>query len=270
MYVMALLMFVACREESVFDRQATIDEELEEASGIMESENLMDEDVAMAEEALYEVDAETSGRSLESTCRTVTVDSTAYTVTIDFGEGCVGPYGRERSGQIVITYGGEFNDGLANRVVTFVDYYVNNRQISGTIELSNFNENASGNITATRKLIDYTVAFPNGTTRVINGSNTREILSGYGDGLLSNNIVSVTGSYTAATSRGVSYTYEIVEPVVLDYECLISGGMLRKSGVVEITRVGAVRIRTKTIDYGDSCDNTYSVSIDSEVVEVEG
>lgn len=267
--VFSLFVLMACREEDQTLRELTVSEELAAASEVLDTENLADEDMAMVEEVLYEVVASQSARQLEA-CRMITIDSAKREVVIDFGEGCVGPYGRERAGKILITFGGEFNEGLGRRTVTFDGYQVNNRQITGTIEVSEYSQNEDGNYSSTRTLIDYTIVFPNGVTRVINGSNTREFLAGFGDGIWSNNVVSITGSYTTETSRGWVFNYDILEPVILDYACLFEGGMLRKLGVIEITRQNASRIRTKMIDYGESCDNSYTVTIGEETINIEG
>ncbi|UXP30885.1 hypothetical protein N6H18_11030 [Reichenbachiella agarivorans] len=268
MVVMMSTIFFACDRANELDDSR--DEELGATEEILDAENMVDEDVSLTEDALNDISASASGRSVASLCAEITVDSVNHVITLDFGSGCVGPYGRSRSGKIVMTYGGEFNDGLANRIITFEDYVVNNKEVTGSIEVGNYNQTTDGTYTATRTMNNYTVTFPNGTSKTILGATTYEIIEGYGDYDVSNNVVLVTGSYKTTTTFGATYTYTIVEPVKLSYACLLSGNMLRVEGLIEIKRTNAVRVRTKTIDYGEGCDDSYTVSIDSELIEVEG
>ncbi|SHJ51735.1 hypothetical protein SAMN04488028_101371 [Reichenbachiella agariperforans] len=261
---MSGLMYACDREDQL---EIDNDEELEATSEILDAEGSSDEDVALLDVTLQNLSSSASARTKEL-CAAISVDSVAQVITLDFGEGCVGPYGRTRSGQLIITFGGEFDDDLANRIITYDNYTVNDRQITGSIELRNINKSEAGNYTWTRTLKDYTVTYANGQSKTINGSTTRELIEGYGDHDISNNVVLVTGNYETTTTFGTSYTYTIVEPVRLDYPCWTTGGMLRISGVVEISRDNANRVRNKMIDYGDECDNNYTVVINSERITV--
>ncbi|NJM93446.1 MAG: hypothetical protein HC842_01210 [Cytophagales bacterium] len=139
------------------------------------------------------------------------------------------------------------------------------RSITGTIEVRNVNLNSSGNLTFTRKVTGYTITFPGGRTVTINGEVTRELIEGAGDGILSNNVYSITGNYTATSSRGRSYTYTITEPVIANFNCRADGQMLRTQGVITITRQMLRRTMTKTVNFGTgSCDNSYEVTVEGE------
>src|SRR5688572_24366598 len=119
----AVLFFAqACDDEK--ETPMTEEEEVEIAEESNAAKNTMEEDVQDFDGMISE--SESDGGRVSEACVVVTRDSDAKTITLDFGEGCVGPHGRERSGKVIITYGGEFGDNLANRVVTFEDYFVNN------------------------------------------------------------------------------------------------------------------------------------------------
>jgi hypothetical protein len=193
----------------------------------------------------------------------------AKTITLDFGEGCVGPYGRERSGKVIITYSGTFGDNLANRVITFEDYFVNDKQITGKLELRDFNVSANSNLTLTRKAIDYAVHFPNGNTFTLNGSTTIEWLEGEGDFDRSNNVLMITGSYTGVSSRGRNVSFEITEPVIVSFPCGEEGKFLRVDGKTELRVSNAVGARVRTVDYGDGdCDETIVVTINDRIFTI--
>ena len=267
---LGIFILVSCQEG---DELSTIElsetEQVEIFSNSTEVSNYADEEIDISYQAQFTEN--TAGR-LESyweECVQITRDTMAKQVTIDFGEGCTGPYGRTRSGRVLITYDGEFNDGLANRVITFEDYFVNARQFLGRIELRNVNRNEEDILTASRSLVDFTVVYPNGNSMVINGSTTRAWLEGEGDGDPSTNVIQLTGSYEGVSTKGRSFSHEIVEPVIADFGCRLSGGFLRTEGVIEMTLSGIRRERVRTVDYGDgSCDSEYSVTINDEVTTV--
>ena len=267
--LMALLAGVtylsACDNDEDITTPDTSNEDVEIFSEATLSNTLADEDLEFVE-IVSATESNGGKSSLEHLpqCANVSRDAEAQTITIDFGDGCVGPFGRERSGKIIITYGGSFNDGMANRVISFDNYFVNNRQISGTIELRNFNRNNDGFLTATRALNGYTVTFPDGNSVTINGSMMREWIEGEGDGDPTTNVIRLTGSYEGVSTRGITYTHTITEPVIARFSCRAQGGFLRTAGIIEMIRknenVSMQRVRK--ILYGDDvCDNEFKVII---------
>lgn len=256
-----LITLFSCREAD--EDAITEQEEVQIASESSSSESLTDEEIMAIEEELV-LNPE-GGRVSSGGCAVVTRDEAAKTITLDFGSGCIGAFGRERSGKIVITYGGEFGDNLANRVISFDNYYVNDKGITGTIELRDFNTDASGNLTATRKRNDLTVHFPGGTTFTSNGSVTITWLEGQGDSDTTNDILQITGSYTGVSSRGRTVTHTITEPIVVNFACYSAGGFARTDGRTEL-RISGVRERVRVVDFGDgTCDGTITVSINGKV-----
>lgn len=266
-----IFIFQACNEDSNEVATVSTEEELDIVENGSESEAVVDEDLQIIDQSV-EGTAASGGRIAgDSLCVTVIRDEVAKTIILDFGDGCIGPYGRERSGKIIITYGGTFDDDMANRVITFEDYYVNNKNITGAILLRDINRNAEGNLTATRALEDYTIHYPDGNTFVMNGSTTREWLEGEGDGVLSNNVFRITGAYEGVSTRGRGFTHTITVPIITDFSCRASGGFARVSGVKEMVINGIDRNRTRTVDYGDgTCDNEITVTINNKVYTITG
>ncbi|MCA6074699.1 hypothetical protein [Fulvivirga sedimenti] len=257
--------FTACNNDEDAVQADTSAEDLEIVSEASFTNTLADEDLEMVE---LVTEASISGGKTSNhhlpECAVVTRDAENQQVIIDFGEECIGPFGRTRSGKIIISYGGEFNDQMANRVISFDNYVVNNRQISGTIELRNFNRSEEGFLTATRALVGYTVTYPDGNSVTVNGSTLREWIEGEGDGDPLTNVIRITGGYEGTSTRGVRFTHTITEPVIARFACRAQGGFLRTAGIIEMIRKNEnfSKERIRTILYGDDiCDNTITVII---------
>jgi hypothetical protein len=260
-FLIVSAIFVSCKDDA--EEEVTEQEEVQIANESSSSESLTDEELQAMEEEL--VQNPKGGRIAGSGCATVTWNESAKTVTIDFGDGCVGVYGRERSGKIIITYGGEFGDHLANRVVTFEDYFVNNKQITGSIEMRDFNVDGNGNLTATRKRINLTIHFPDGNTFTSNGSTTVTWIEGGGDEDTSNDKLSITGSYTGVSSRGRTVTHTILEPIIVSYACYADGGFARIDGKTEL-KIAGQHERIRIVDFGDgTCDETITITVNGRV-----
>jgi hypothetical protein len=260
--ISAVLWIQGCNHDDNAD--ISEDEQMNIAENSTISDNAIDEDLQAFDETVS-----TSRNGRIATCPVVTRDSNAKTITIDFGNGCQGRYGRSRTGKILITYGGAFDDSLANRTITFQNYTVGGRQVSGTIELKNFNVTDQGQLTADRAVIDYTITFPNGNNFVLNGTSTRTWLSGLGDGIPGNEVVQLTGSYSGTSTHGRTYTRTITTPVIADFNCRAAGNFLRVSGIEEMEVTKAKKNRTRTIDYGNgNCDNTITITVNGKSEEV--
>lgn len=253
------VLLTSCdREERLNQGSEQEEEQAIESASI--GEDATDDALEIIAQAEIEVSA-TGGRINNDMCAIITHDIESKKVTIDFGEGCVGPYGRERKGKIIVTYSTEIGDSIGNRIITFEDYFVNNKGVTGTIELRDVSINASGNLQSVKKLVDLTISFPNGEQVVFNGTRTREWISGAGDGDRSNNVYRITGSISGESTTGRSFTHEIVEPIIADWSCAAQGNFARIAGVVEMTKLGGYVSRKRTVDYGDGeCDNTIVIT----------
>lgn len=263
-FLLVAFITFSCQDE----KEDTISEqeEVEIVNASSSSESLSDEELQAIELELA-LNPE-GGRVAGSGCALVTWDKTAKTVTLDFGDGCTGAYGRERSGKIIITYGGEFGDRLANRVVTFENYFVNNKQITGSIEMRDFNMDENGKVTGTRKRIDLTIHFPDGNTFTSNGSTTVTWISGQGDNDWTNDVFTITGSYTGVSTRGRTVNHVILEPVLVSFACYADGGFARIGGKTEL-RISGARERVRTIEFGDgTCDDTITVTINGRIYTI--
>lgn len=255
---MAALFLASCDNNA--DQQGTETEEEQTLEAASVSEDETDDVLEIAYQ--YETELVSSGGRVRTTsCAVVTNDKENNIITIDFGDGCVGPHGRERSGKIFIAYSHEIGDSLANRIITFENFFVNNKSITGTIELRDISVNDAGNLQSVKRLTDLTISFPNGDKTVFNGSRTREWLSGDGDADPSNNVYKITGSVEGISTTGRSFTHTIVEPIIADWSCAAQGNFARISGVVEMTKLKGYSTRKRTVDYGNGeCDNMITIT----------
>jgi len=269
-FLFVTLFLASCDRDDSFN-QGTEQEEEQIIESASISEEASDDILEIAAQAEIELVA-SGGRTSSEMCATVTHDKENKKVTIDFGDGCVGPYGRERKGKIIVTYSSEIGDNISNRIITFENYFVNNKGVTGTIELRDVSINDSGNLQSVKKLVELTISFPNGESIVFNGSRTREWIGGADDEDPSNNVYRITGSVEGKSTTGRSFIHEIVEPIIADWSCAAQGNFARISGIVEMTRLGGYSNRKRTVDYGDGeCDNkivvttfrrTYTVTIE--------
>jgi len=253
----------SCEKENV--QPLTEQEEIQIAESSSSLENATMEEVQSIEQTLIENPE--GGRSAAG-CAIVTRDAENKRITIDFGSGCVGPFGRERKGVIVVNYGGAFNDHLANRIITFENYFVNNKSVTGTIELRDFNR-VNGHLTYTRRHIDLKVTFPAGHSVTSNGTTTVTWLEGEGDNDVTNDVYSITGAYTGITSRGVTITRTITEALIVNIKCLSEGGFAIVSGKIEVKVTNRKREQVRTIEYGDgTCDQTITITVNGVVHDI--
>lgn len=244
-----------CRDKS---------EDFTDEESIVENTAVGDNEVDDAAQASYNGEITAKGARAEGAlpaCAIVTNDKVNKIFTIDFGTGCAGLNGRTRSGKMLIQYSGVLGDSTANRTITFENYKVNGKSVEGVIEVRDILKNSSGNLQATRRLLNLKITFANGKYIIFNGDRTREWIGGFGNGDPNDNVYKVTGILTGVSSTGRTITNEIISPITVDFSCAKSGNLARTKGIIEITKVGGYADRKRTIDYGDgTCDKTFTVS----------
>lgn len=260
------LTATSCLNDEALLDNASEEAKLAELSSVGENES--DDVLEVLDQAEMSIGGSEAGRVSEM-CAVITNDTENNILTIDFGDGCVGPYGRTRSGKIIIAYSGIVNDGVSNRIITFEDYVVNNRAVTGSIELRDITVNEDETISSTKKLVGLTITFPNGQFVSFNGSRTRVWTDGVRDGDPLNNKFRITGSVEGVWSNGSTFTHTIVEPIISDWSCAAEGGFARVAGVVEVERLRGFVKRLRKINYGDgACDNIIVITIGIRTYEI--
>ena len=249
----------SCADEGLEADNITEEEELQVSLNIEEGESFSNEDISLVAE--YEWEIQTAARSEEAqTCASKSWDEETKILTVDFGEGCVGPYGRTRAGIMYVAFDGAPQTASNTKTITFDNYSVNGHAIGGSIILDKLQMNGEGNYYNSISLLDYTIGFGEGQTLTLNGSRTREFISGWGsDAGLE---MRITGSWTGTDTRGRSFSSEITEPIIASVACAKAGGFIRVAGVKETDFIGLRANRNRVVSYGDgSCDNKITVII---------
>lgn len=186
-------------------------------------------------------------------CATVTRDSVLHTVTYDFGTGCTGRDGKVRSGRVIVTYTGTgYFDPGSSWVVTFDNYYVNNRHLEGTRSVTNNGLNTAGNMTWSIQATNMRVTRPDGSWRSWDSQRTREMIAGYGDSLWTNDIYKVNGTASGTNSAGETFT-SVITDLIRDHSC-----RWITSGTIVNTPSNRPAM---TIDFGNgNCDDEATVT----------
>jgi len=192
-------------------------------------------------------------------CAIVTRDTTEQMVTIDFGDGCEGEDGVVRSGQIIVTFDGNFREAGATTTATLQNFTANDRQIEGSLSIT-YNGEGNG---YTREVSGGQLTNGNGTFS-FNSTKTVVRTEGAGTFRTHDDRYEVTGSREGNTFQDVSFSSEITSPLIK------KRGSVRcrrnfAAGIVEIT----IGDRNAMLDYGDgSCDRKATLTINGETREI--
>ena len=181
---------------------------------------------------------------------TVTPNDTTYpkTITIDFGDSCVGFDGKLRSGKIIINLTGPLRKPGSVLTVSLENFYINHIHIEGTKTISNLSEN--GAIKFSVAVTGGKVTFPSGRGYSYESSKTKAQVAGMDTKICRDDVFQITGSATIQFNNGVVVKFEVVDPLVKKVACpWLSDGTLKI----------AINDRVLKIDYGfphnGDCDN---------------
>ncbi|WP_420318258.1 hypothetical protein [Ekhidna sp.] len=188
-------------------------------------------------------------------CANITHDEENKTVIIDYGDGCEGPGGRVRAGQIVITYSDHRLIPGAFREATFQNFSIDEVKVEGTRRVENVSESMDDHPTFSITLTGGKLIFDDGTEATRESSRTRTWIR-------ANNPLGdeahVDGNASGSRRDGVGYSMEILERLVYKRECWARGIFIPVAGVKQFTSGDNVAI----VDYGDGeCDNVVTVTI---------
>ncbi len=184
------------------------------------------------------------------------------TMTIDFGTGCIGYLGIERSGKVMATFTGPYKE--EGTVITIVpeDYHVNGNLVEGTKTITNIGLNDAGNITFTVIVVDGKITLEDGSAIEWDAEREREWLEGDETLEIGDDVYLITGGSTGVNREDIPFTETITTELRVELDCRYI-----VSGVREITPEG---IETRIVDYGDGdCDNLITVTIGGSTFEIE-
>lgn len=263
------VFFTACSEDET--PSADLDEAvLSDAQNDTEIAADFEEVVVIADEATDLTDKDPTARTFEesnrwaSACATITRDSDNKLVTIDFGDGCEGPDGKLRSGQIIVEYTKRRILPGSITVITLQNFAINNKKVEGTKTITNLSESLSENIILNTKLEGGKVTWPDGTsaTREYDFTRTwKRTPNPIGDQ------VCVEGGASGMNRAGVSYSVTILEKLEYKRRCRRQGIRIAVAGVKQYQRGDGSPV---TIDFGDGdCDRIITVTKDGQSKEID-
>ena len=264
--VLSLLALSCSKEDNVIDKQTfTADE-----ATVNAKLDVMNDDLSqLVEENLTTEDGITgkNGQAIETfspACATITrvpafgttpTVGSLITKTIDFGTvGCPLPNGNVLKGKIVITF--IYNPNATTHTINyqFVNFHHNAILVNGNKTFTRVmspTTAASASHPIVTMDMEMTATFPDGRIFTRVGTRVREIIEGYGNALLSDNVYKVTGSWTTTYPNASVQTSTITTPIIVKFSCYPQFSILSK-GVITFTRDN----KTATLDYGNgTCDN---------------
>lgn len=159
---------------------------------------------------------------------TVTPDDGTYpkTVTIDFGNGCVGLDGKFRKGAIVLFFTGPIRRPGSVLTITLRDFYLNRAHVEGSKVITNLSEN--GNIKFTVQVVDGKVSFPNGRGYKYNSMRHVKQIDGGTTPEVRDDVFSIEGRSQTGFKNGVTITLNTESPLIKKVAChWINEGILK-------------------------------------------
>ena len=229
------LSLTSCRKDESKDSDTTGTEDNALADKSYEDMGQMSNEAANGSVGSYKVK---EGVGILSNCVTLTHDSVAKTITIDFtANNCLCNDGRYRRGKIFVSYTAGFHnlgywDSLCNITITTVDplttqstYFVgfdqnNMHQLIGTRSVTNNGHNAAGHMNWT-VAVNGEVIKPNSQGKITWVSN-RNLEWSAGESTIFwwlDDEYSVTGSGSGTSAKGVPFSVNITSPLVWKVAC---------------------------------------------------
>ena len=191
-------------------------------------------------------------RLVIGTCPTITVspnDSTyPKTITIDFGDSCVGIDGKLRSGKIVLHLTGPIRRSGSVLTITFVNFYLNHVHLEGTKIISNLSENNTVKFTV--QVVGGKVTFRSGRGYSYESFKYKKQIAGMDTRIVRDDVFEITGWAKIKYNNGLLVKFETVDPLIKKVNCpWISDGTLKIQ----------INDRVLKFDYGfphnGDCDN---------------
>jgi hypothetical protein len=195
---------------------------------------------------------------------TIITPGTTITKTVDFGTvGCALNNGNILKGVIIITF--TYQPTATSHTVNyqFVNFYHNAVKIEGNKTFTRTMSTATATNPSHPIItmnMDLVATFPNGNVHNRIGSRTAEIIEGYNTVILSDNVYSVTGSWTTSFPNASLITSTITSPLIVKLNCNNI-----TQGIITLVRDN----NSATLDYGNGiCDNQAVFTINGNSYQI--
>ena len=181
---------------------------------------------------------------------TITPNDSTYpkTITIDFGNGCLGRDGKFRSGAIIIHLTAPLRRPGSVVTVTFRNYYVNRVHLEGTKIISNLSEPPMHKWSV--QVVGGKVTFPSGRGYSYQSIKVKTQVEGMDTRIVRDDVYEITGRAQTEFNNGLTITLNTETALVKKVACpWISDGKLKIK----------INDRVLYLDYGfptnGQCDN---------------
>ncbi|MEB2784491.1 hypothetical protein [Algoriphagus persicinus] len=183
----------------------------------------------------------------------VSINESAKTIKVDFGDGCTSFNGVIRKGIINLTYTGNLLLTGAKVTTTFDGYEVNGYKVEGTRTITNKGVDIESNtVNLEVKIENGKVTWPDDTFVTLTSDQLRDIKLGTQGAYEA----SITGTAVGTSRSGFAYTSSVTDALIYTKSCLESGVTVPLSGVLEFqfSEIEA------SVDYGDgACDKMVTI-----------
>ncbi len=181
---------------------------------------------------------------------TITPNDSTYpkTITIDFGNGCLGRDGKFRSGAIVVHLTAPLRRPGSVVTITFRNYYVNRVHLEGKKIISNLSEPPMHKWSV--QVVGGKVTFPSGRGYSYQGIKVKTQVDGMDTRIVRDDVYEITGRSQTEFNSGLTITLNTESPLVKKVACpWISDGKIKIK----------INDRVLYLDYGipggGQCDN---------------
>ena len=181
---------------------------------------------------------------------TVTPNDSTYpkTITIDFGNGCLGRDGKFRSGAIVVHLTAPLRRPGSVVTITFRNYFVNRVHLEGTKIVSNLSDPPVHKWSV--QVVGGKVTFPTGRGYSYQSIKVKTQVGGMDTRIVRDDVYEITGRSQTEFNSGLTITLNTESPLVKKIACpWISDGKLKIK----------INDRVLFLDYGfpgnGDCDN---------------
>ena len=210
-----------------------------------------DEIVPLVERAMEEADV----NKTQTICATITADTIAKQITLDWGSGCVGLDGKFRSGIMYIQYNGQFYQTGSTFTIGFDNFSVQGTQLDGDVRITSFARNNLNQLFFQVEVIDGEVIFANGESILYETDRTYTLIEGEGNATVDDDVWAVDGVADGENQDGRGYNLVVDDPLIFKHSCTSTGNELPSAGAFTIKFRNL--IHPLSLDFGDGdCDKT--------------
>ena len=210
--------FYACENTDEASTNQLIEEEV--LDNEMVATEIDDEVLAEIDEELLSINYFKSADNEKCPLKTVSPEDGSFPriITKDFGDGCAIKFGVKKTGKIIITLTDKWNALNSQRIVSFEDFYINDRKVEGERIITYLGDSEAGNMlfkvegsTIITKLDGKVITrtFDRVREKIIevHSSGNKRIT------------YSITGTITGTNGDDNVFTSTILEPIIRSPKC---------------------------------------------------